>query len=96
MKPINKYSIVKEATLMFFWNKVEIYSGSSLKEFTDLRNSLETAKIKYDYHTKHSLPVSHHSNRHTLGSKAGIKYYLYIHQKDYEYAMYLTSNRQLK
>ncbi len=81
---------------MFFWNKVEIYSGSSLKEFTDLRNSLEAAKIKYDYHTKHYSTFSHHSKRHTFGPKAATKYYLYIHQKDYDYAMYLTSNRQVR
>lgn len=78
---------------MFFWNKVEIYSGSSLKEFTDLRNSLDAAEIKYDYRMKQYSPISIRNNRHTLGSKAGIKYYLYIHQKDYDYAMHLTSNR---
>ena len=81
---------------MFFWNKVEIYSGSSLKEFTDLRNSLDAAEIKYDYRTKQYSPTHVRNLRHNLGSKADIQYYLYIHQKDYDYAMHLTSNRQYR
>lgn len=81
---------------MFFWNKIEIYSGSSLKEFTDLRNSLDAADIRYDYRTKHYSSVNVRNKRHTLYSKGDVKYYLYIHQKDYDYAMHLTSNRLFK
>ncbi|HHV13094.1 MAG TPA: hypothetical protein GXX75_22745 [Clostridiales bacterium] len=79
---------------MFFWNRVEIYSGPSLEEFSDLRSSLAGAKIKYDYRMKQPAAIN---TRHKLlprDPSPDTRYYLYIHQKDYEHAMHLTSNRQ--
>ncbi|MDF2944325.1 MAG: hypothetical protein K0S01_3183 [Herbinix sp.] len=81
---------------MWFWKRVEIYNGFSLKEFSDLRDSLISAGIRYDY--KRVDRNSNTSNRvrfGTLGQDARftIQYYLYVHHKDYENAMFLTSNR---
>lgn len=78
---------------MFFWNRVEIYSGFSLKDFTDLREALVAAGLPYDYKL-----VNLNSNRGRTGSlfenpKLSVQYYLYVHHKDYEQAMFLTSNR---
>lgn len=80
---------------MMFWNKVEIYCGFSLKEFSELRNSLAVAGIHYDYRI-----VNLNKDRGRYGS-AGLnpdmtsQYYLYVHQKDYYHAMHLTSNRHI-
>jgi len=78
--------------IMFFWNRVEIYHGFSLKEFTDLKNSLAVAGVHYDYKyfhpNNHSKPVSFFQDTKNI-----VQYYLYVHHKDYEHAMFLTSNR---
>ena len=78
---------------MLFWNRVEIYSGFSLKEFSELRNSLAVAGIKYDYRL-----INLNKSRGRIGSfgqnqQFDTQYYLYVHQRDYEHAMHLTSNR---
>lgn len=79
---------------MLFWNKVEIYCGFSFKEFTELRNSLAVAGIRYDY------KFVHHGSRVKFGHFGEdpdftTQYYLYVHQKDYYHAMHLTSNRHV-
>ncbi len=66
---------------MMFWNRIEIYSGFSLKEFTELKDALAREGIKYDF-------------RYKEYQKLKVQYYLYVHQRDYEHAMYLTSNRR--
>lgn len=80
---------------MLFWNKIEIYCGFSLKEFSELRNSLAVAGIKYDYKLVHL-----NNNHASFGSfsqnlQYDTQYYLYVHQKDYYHAMHLTSNRHI-
>lgn len=77
---------------MMFWNRVELYNGYSLKEFSELKSSLANAGIRYDY------KMINNRHRAVLGSfgqasKFSVHYYLYVHQKDYDNAMFLTSNR---
>ncbi len=79
---------------MFFWNRVEIYSGPSLKEFSDLRSSLAEARIKYDYRMKQHPAINTQHRLLPRNPSSDTKYYLYIHQKDYDHAMHLTSNRR--
>ena len=79
---------------MFFWNRIEIYSGFSYQEFIELRNALLDANLRYDYrfvhhNTKNSFRINQKNDYSTM-------YYLYVHQKDYEEAMYLTSNRHMR
>ncbi len=81
---------------MIFWNKVEIYCGFSLKEFSELRNALAVAGIRYDYKI-----VNLNNNRARYGSLGlnqdyTTQYYLYVHQKDYHHAIHLTSNRHVR
>lgn len=79
---------------MWFWNRVEIYCGYSSKDFYELRDSLAAKGIRYDYKI-----IDYNSTKRTrMGSfgqnpKYGFLYYLYVHQKDYDEAMFLTSNR---
>ena len=84
---------------MLFINRVEIYNGFSLKEFSELRNSLAVAGIKYDYRLiDRNKSGIYGQNGRTFGTmgldpKFTIQYYLYVHKKDYDHAMFLTSNR---
>jgi hypothetical protein len=81
---------------MLFWNKVEIYCGFSIKEFTDLRDALSVKGINYEYKI-----INHSSSNKGKFRTLGINhdnqnlYYLYVHQKDYDHAMHHTSNRNL-
>ena len=80
---------------MIFWNRVEIYAGFSLQEFSELRNSLQVAGIKYDYRL-----INLNRSRGKYGSfgrnpQYDTQYYLYVHQKDYDHSMHLTSNRNV-
>lgn len=80
---------------MFFWNRIEIYNGYSLKDFSELRDSLAAAGLRYDYR----YVDRNRSHRARFGSlfqdsRFSVQYYLYVHQKDYDRAMYLTSNRK--
>jgi hypothetical protein len=89
----NAFILLKRGDPMWFWNRVEIYCGFSLQEFSELRNSLAAAGIKYDYKL-----VNLNGSRARLGSfgqntKYETQYYLYVHQKNYEHAMHLMSNR---
>lgn len=84
---------------MFLWNRIELYKGTSLKEFTELKNSLAAAGIKYDYklsnHNRSSLNLSDSYSRGHLTTEPRLmmEYTLYVHHKNYDEAMYLTSNR---
>ena len=80
---------------MLFFHRVEIYNGFSLKEFSELRNSLAVAGIRYDFRI---VDRNKSTNKRTFGtmgmdSEFTIQYYLYVHHKDYDQAMFLTSNR---
>jgi hypothetical protein len=82
---------------MLFWNRVEIYNGFSLKEFSDLRDALVAAGIRYDY-KQVDRNNSYGSSRARIGTlgqnpKYTMQYYLYVHRKDYDHVMFLTSNR---
>lgn len=81
---------------MLFWNRVEIYCGYSLRDFSELRDCLNTKGISYDYKL-----INGSNNRTRFGSlglnpKFKTMYYLYVHRKDYDQAMFITSNRNNK
>ncbi len=68
------------------WNRREVYMGNSLKEFSDARQALASAGIKY----KHRV-VDNYRNRGRTGSlglnqELMVTYYLYVHKQDYERA----------
>jgi hypothetical protein len=79
---------------MWFWNRVEIYCGYSSKEFYELRDVLAAKKIRYDYRIVNNAGRNN-SRKISFGvnPKYQYLYYLYVHQKDYDEAMFLTSNR---
>lgn len=78
---------------MLFWNRVEIYCGFSLKEFSELRDVLAAKGVKYDFKIIHANGRDFRTG-FLPNPKESIQYYLYVHHKDYDQAMYLTSNRK--
>lgn len=80
---------------MLFWKKVEIYCGYSLKEFTELRDALAVKNIPYDYKIVNLFERSKRSGHIRLNPDYNEMYYLYVHLKDYDKAMFCTSNRHL-
>lgn len=84
---------------MLFWNRIEIYGGFSLREFSELKNALAVDGIKYDYKMidRSNVGLRPNPQRTSLPSgvdpRNAVQYYLYVHPKDYERAIYLTSNR---
>jgi hypothetical protein len=58
-----------------FWNRRQVYCGTSIKEFSDTRNHLENLGIKYTYRVKGGG-----------GRRMKTLYYVYIHEKDSEKA----------
>ncbi len=86
---------------MWFWNRIEVYCGYSLTEFSELRDILASKGLNYSYRlVNRSSSASFASNRArsgTFGQNPALdtQYYLYVHKKDYENAMfYLRSSRQ--
>ncbi|MDD3174548.1 MAG: hypothetical protein PHF63_12970 [Herbinix sp.] len=79
---------------MLFWNRVEIYCGYSLKDFSELRNVLAYHNIKYDYKLVNNNKMNRirHGNL-TAFTNHETLYYLYVNHKDYDHAMFITSNR---
>jgi hypothetical protein len=87
---------------MLFFNRVEIYNGFSIREFSELKNALAMDGIKYDYKMidRSNGGWRTTQNRSFLPNgvdpRNAVQYSLYVHHKDYERAMYLTSNRHLQ
>lgn len=79
---------------MLFWKRVEIYCGYSLKDFNELKEALSNKKIVYDYKIVNSFNSSRfgHIGTNPLYDKM---YYLYVHHKDFDRAMFYTSNRKM-
>lgn len=87
---------------MLFFNRVEIYSGFSIREFSELKNALAVDGIKYDYKMIDRSTGGWRVNPNRsyipngVDPRNAVQYSLYVHHKDYERAMYLTSNRHLQ
>lgn len=87
---------------MLFWSRIEVYSGYSMKDFNELRDILAANNLKYDYRlvNRNSSGVlsSNRSRFAVLGLNHSLEtqYYLYVHKKDYDNAMFLmhTAKKQ--
>lgn len=80
---------------MWFWNRREIYIGYSMKDFSNLRDTLISAGIRYDYKT---FNQNTSSNRIRFGGFGlnplyELQYYLYVHRKDFDRVQYLLYNK---
>ncbi|MGL6174432.1 MAG: hypothetical protein ACRC1P_07460 [Cellulosilyticaceae bacterium] len=77
------------------FNKKEIYVGTSMQRFGEIRDILETNKIKYTYkvvnRNNSQICGAKRGYTGTIGEKAQLAYtyYIYVLKKDYEHARYL-------
>ena len=78
--------------MIMFWNRREVYMGTSMEVFYNVRQRLEDNGIKYDYrlasNTNPSIFGGDGPIMGTFGQnlKYSTTYYLYVHKKNYEYA----------
>ena len=79
--------------MITFFNRKEIFVGSSIDQFNNVRERLRQNNIKYTYRVmdRNSSNVvgSQRGRTGTLGQDLNISktYYLYVHKKDYEQAI---------
>ena len=78
--------------MIMFWNRKEIYVGSSMKIFSEIRNILSANGIKYSYKVvNRNNSAGFSSNRARMGtfgekSELAYQYYIYVSKDDYENA----------
>lgn len=82
-----------------FWNRREVYVGTSLDEFNNLRDLLSERNIKYKTRiVDRSSANAVGSSRARVGTtgqnlQIAYTYYVYVHRDDYQAASEITSNR---
>ena len=79
--------------MIFFWNRKEVYFGTSMEKFSEVRSLLSINKIKYSYKVINNSS-SFGSNRGHTGTfgqriEYSYQYYVYVHKNDYEDALLL-------
>jgi hypothetical protein len=80
---------------MLPWNRKEVYLGSSMQEFCEVRDTLSANHIRFGSRTvDHNATAS--GTRGTMGRFAEdpehlYQYYVYVNNKDYENAKYLLN-----
>ena len=78
--------------MIMFWNRNEVYTGFSMKRFSEVRDILSLNGIKYTYKVvNRNTSSGFDSNRSrtgTLGEKSQLayEYYVYVHKHDYDNA----------
>lgn len=78
--------------MIMLWNRNEVYTGFSMKRFSEVRDILSLNGIKYTYkvvnRNNSSGFDSNRSRIGTLGEKSQLayEYYVYVHKNDYDNA----------
>lgn len=84
--------------MITIWNRKEVFVGYSLQKFNEVRNNLNINNIKYCYKIfNRNSPYLFGSRRGRIGTfgenmEYENTYYIYVHKKDYDYAMLLLRN----
>ncbi len=73
---------------MWFWNRIEVYCGFSLSEFSELRDILAYKGIKYSYRLVNQNTSTRRYGVLGLNTRMETQYYLYVHKKDYDNAIH--------
>jgi hypothetical protein len=85
--------------MIMFWNRREVYMGTSMEAFYNVRQKLEDNNIDYDYSmASNNNPSIWGSSGAIMGTfgenlKYATTYYLYVHKKNYEYACAVIRSR---
>ena len=82
---------------MWFWQRKEVWLGTSLQEFSRLRDLLAQNGIRYDYRTDDRMKFNF--DRRIAGmarvfenTDCNTMYYLYVRREDFERASELIRN----
>lgn len=79
-----------------FWNRKEVFLGSSMQKFGEVRDILASNHIKYDYKVLNQNSSSGRAGHESIGvnMEYAYQYYVYVHRLDYTQACALL-NRNL-
>ncbi|OPX46304.1 hypothetical protein CLHUN_01200 [Ruminiclostridium hungatei] len=71
--------------MIMFWNRREVFMGSDMEKFSQVRSILSGKNIKYQYKAVNSLGSSNrgHSGAFGINTANSFLYYVYVHRKDY-------------
>ena len=78
---------------MWFWNRREVYHGFSLKEQSEVRESLRAHHIKYDYRIINLNTDRNKRGSYGINKKYETEYYIYVSKKEYENALYVLGKQ---
>lgn len=84
--------------MILMCNRKEIYHGFSISEFNRIKDILSRESINYDFRTvNRNTSAGFDTSRGRIGSmgenmKYSYEYYIYIHKKDYDEAVFLINN----
>ena len=78
--------------MIMLWNRREVFVGSSMQRFNEIRNMLALDGIKYTYRVVDSTSPYFGSSNRARTDSFGVNmnysktYYIYVHKRDYENA----------
>lgn len=74
--------------MIIFWNRREVFYGTSMKRFGEVRDILCCNKIKYDYKVlNHNSSIGRASHgSFNINMEYAYEYYVFVHRKDYTLA----------
>lgn len=81
--------------MIYIWNRREVYSGFSSKDFNHVCDKLDASKINYKYklvnRNNSSIFDTNRSRLGTLGEQPNLayEYQVFVDKKDYEEACYI-------
>jgi len=84
---------------MMIWNRKEVYVGTSMKDFGEIRNTLAINQIDYEYRVVNrnspGFLGSSRARTGTLGLNMDFahEYYVYVHKNDFEKAYAILNIR---
>lgn len=84
--------------MITFLNRKEVYIGYSMAECGEIRSVLAVNHIKYTYKVINPFATNGRATRGSFGENADLShmYYIYVHQKDYEWACKLIRDSKTK
>ena len=68
--------------MILFWNRYEVYVGTSFQDFNNVLDILAAEKIKYSFRTIDYSTMPRYSNM----------YYVYVHKKNAERATWFLKH----
>ena len=76
---------------MFFWNRRELWMGTSMEEYARVTGLLRGAGIRYDFRTVDAARDARWSGSLGVDLAAAMTYYVYVRKEDLSRAAHLVS-----